>query len=56
MTLKRAVPFYLAVVIIAIIASWLLAYFVAWWAGMGILTIVLLDHMRYTVKQMLKKV
>jgi hypothetical protein len=56
MKAKHAIALYLAMVLIAILASWLLAYFVAWWAGMGVLTVILADHMRYTVKQLLKRV
>lgn len=51
MTVRKALIFYLAAVGVAVIAAWALAYFVAWWVGMVLMTAVVLDHMRYTAKR-----
>lgn len=51
MTIRRAIIFYLVSVLVAVAAAWFLAYFVAWWVGMVLLTVVIADHIRYTVKR-----
>ena len=51
MTVRKALIFYIAAVLVAVAVAWLLAYFVAWWAGMALLTLVVADHIRYTVKK-----
>ena len=54
MTIRRAMIFYLVCVLIAVAVAWLLAYFVAWWVGMVLMTIIVADHMRYTLKRIRK--
>jgi len=50
MTIRRAISFYTLATVFAVVFAWVLSFFVAWYVGMVIMTLVVLDHMRYTRK------
>ena len=45
------VTFYLTMIMLAIVMSWAIAYYSEWWAGMGLLTWILIQHALYTAKE-----
>ena len=54
MTVRKALAFYLSVVTIAIVGSWIVGYFGAWWVGMALLTLLVLEHVWRYVKIIVK--
>jgi hypothetical protein len=55
MKVKTALAIYLGGIFVIVTLAWLLAYFVAWWAGMALMCVVLADHVRYTVKEIFRR-
>jgi len=50
MTIRKALIFYGVSLLVALLVAWALAYFVAWWDGMVLMTVIVLDHARHEFK------
>jgi len=50
-TIRRALLFYLSTIALAIGVAWLIGYVIAWWAGMAVLTVLVLEHAWRVVKR-----
>ena len=50
MTIRKALIFYSVSLLFALLVAWTIAYFAAWWAGMVIMTVIVLDHARHEFK------
>ena len=51
MTIRQALASYLGIVLLAIAGAWVVGYFVEWWAGMMLLTVLVLEHAWRVVKR-----
>jgi len=54
MTIRKALAFYLSMLVLAIAVAWAIAYFYAWWAGMALLTLLVLEHAWRVVRRIVR--